>query len=90
MGLRQHFRFAAPSEALVKQCLRRLGAVAPLDEERERFLFTNPTDALPFEFHCVLVQGGIDVNRSGEYFQFLGVFVETLTGEFGSITVEDA
>jgi hypothetical protein len=90
MGLRQTFRFSAQSETLVEQALRRLGEVASLDEERARFLFTNKTGIQPFEFHCVIVQGGIDVNRSGEYFGFLGVFLETLTGDFGAVTVEDA
>ncbi|RYX80153.1 hypothetical protein EON83_29860 [bacterium] len=90
MGLRQHFRFSAQSETLVEELLRHLGEVAPLDEGRERFLFTNPQEELPFEFHCVIVQGGIDVDRAGEYFKFLGVFVEALTGQFGPLTVEDA
>jgi hypothetical protein len=89
MGLRQSFRFSAQSETLVEQLLCHLGTVASLDEERERFLFTNPPDESPFEFHCVIVQGGIDVDRAGEYFKFLGVFVEALTGEFGPVTVED-
>jgi len=89
MGLRQHFRFAAQSETLVEELLRSLGAAAPLDEERERFLFINPPDQPPFEFHCVIVQGGIDVDRAGEYFEFLGIFIEALTGEFGQVTVDD-
>jgi len=89
MGLRQSFRFSAQSETLVEEFLRRLSAVAPLDEERERFLFTNPPDELPFVFHCVIVQGGVNVDRAGEYFKFLGVFIEALTGEFGPVTVED-
>ena len=90
MGLRQQFRFSAHSETLVEEFLRRLGEVAPLDEEREHFLFSNPPHKPIFTFHCVVVQGGIDVDRAGEYFEFLGVFIEALTGEFGSVTVEDA
>jgi len=43
----------------------------------------------PFQFHCVIVLGGINVNRAGEYFEFLGMFVEALTGEFGKVIVED-
>ncbi|MBP7780189.1 MAG: hypothetical protein KA045_01470 [Burkholderiaceae bacterium] len=90
MGLRQQFRFFAQCETTVEEFLRGLGEVATLDEERERFLFTEASGQLPFEFHCVIVQGGIDVDRSGEYFEFLGVFVEALTGEFGRVTMEDA
>lgn len=88
MGLRQTFRFSAQSETLVEEFLRGLGEVADLDEERERFFFTSKAGKPPFHFYCAIVQGGIDVDRSGEYFKFLGVFVEALTGEFGRITVE--
>lgn len=90
MGLRQTFRFAAQSETLVEEFLRDLGKVAELDEEREVFLFTSKADEPPFQFYCVIVQGGVDVNRSGEYFWFLGVFLEGLTGEFGVVAVADA
>lgn len=90
MGLRQQFRFSAQSETSVEDWLRRLGEVASLGEERESFLFSELPNEPPFEFHCVIVEAGIDVNRSGEYFKFLGVFVEALTGEFGQVTIEDA
>jgi hypothetical protein len=90
MGLRQAFRFSAESETLVEHVLRGLGEVADLDEAGERFLFTGKPGIPPFEFHCVIVQGGLDVDRSGQYFWFLGVFIETLTGVFGAVTVEDA
>ncbi len=90
MGLRQSFRFSAQSESLVEVFLRGLGGVAELDEERERFLFVNPPDRPSFQFHCVIVQGGIEVDRAGEYFEFLGQFIEGLTGEFGPVVVEDA
>jgi hypothetical protein len=88
MGLRQSFRFSAQSETLVEEFLRALGTSANLDEERERFLFTSKADELQFQFHCVIVQGGIDADRSGEYFRFLGVFVEALTREFGRVAIE--
>ena len=90
MGLRQHFKFSAQSETLVKVFLRQLGNIALLDEKRESFSFTGQSTESPFEFHCVIIQGGISVNRSGEYFKFLGIFIEALTGEFGPVTVEDA
>jgi hypothetical protein len=90
MELRQTFRFSAQSETLVEEFLRGLGEVADLDEKRERFLFKNKTGELPFQFHCVIVQGGIDAERTGDFFKFLGVFVEALTSAFGTITVGNA
>lgn len=89
MGLHQAFRFWAQSETLVEDFLRGLRESADLDEERERFLFSSKAGEPLFEFECLIVQGGIDVHRSGEYFKFLGVFLEALTGEFGRVSVED-
>lgn len=75
---------------MVEDFLRGLGQGFTLDEERESFLFSGLSDEQPFEFHCVIVQGGIDVHRAGQYFEFLGMFVEGLTGEFGPVLMEDA
>lgn len=90
MVLRQKFRFSAQSETMVEEFLRGLGQGFTLDEERESFLFSGLSHEQPFEFHCVIVQGGIDVHRAGQYFEFLGMFVEGLTGEFGPVLMEDA
>jgi hypothetical protein len=89
MGVRQRFRFSAQSETLVEDFLRDLGAVATLDEELESFLFTGHSHEQSFEFHCVIVQGGLDVHRTGQYFEFLGMFVEGLTCEFGQVLMEE-
>ena len=86
----QQFRFSAQSETLVEQFLRRLAGFAALDEELERFVFAGRSNERPFEFQCVIVQGGIDTDGAGEYFEFLGRFVEALTVEFGQVTVVGA
>jgi hypothetical protein len=70
--------------------LRELGKIATLEEIRESFLFAGQSNDTPFEFHCVIVHGGIDVSRTGQYFEFLGIFLEALTGEFGPVVLEDA
>lgn len=75
---------------MVEGFLRGLGRGCSLDEERESFLFSGLSNAQSFEFHCIIVQGGIDVHRAGQYFEFLGMFVEGLTGEFGPVLMEDA
>lgn len=88
MVRRQTFRFSAESETLVEDCLRGLGSIAELDEERESFLYTNKTGEQAFRFQCVIVQGGVASERSGNYFAFLGQIVEALAKEFGKITIE--
>jgi hypothetical protein len=84
----QTFWFSAQSETLVEDCLRSLDSVAGLDEERETFLFTSKAGEPAFRCKCVIVQGGIEVDRSGNYFDFLGHLVEALANEFGKITIE--
>ena len=85
---RQTFWFSAQSETLVEDCLRSLDSVADLDEERETFLFTSKAGDPAFRCKCVIVQGGIEVDRSGNYFGFLGHFVDALASEFGKIASE--
>ncbi len=85
---RQIFCFSAQSETLVEDCLRSLNSVANLDEERETFLFTSKAGEPAFQCKCVIVQGGIEVDRSGHYFGFLGHFVDALAREFGKIEFE--
>ncbi|KQV58098.1 hypothetical protein ASC95_28650 [Pelomonas sp. Root1217] len=90
MRRRQIFRFSAQSETLVEQFLRSLRKIALLDEERESFVFTQRPNEQPFEFHCVIVQGGIEVQWVGDGLLFLGAFVDGLTSEFKQVSMEDA
>jgi len=53
-------------------------------------LFSERVKAPRFEFDCELVPGGLRSDRGGEYFSFLGFFLEQLTGQFGRVEVEDA
>lgn len=81
-------RFNAQSETLVEDCLRRLGEISELDEEREVFVFTSKPGASEFRSHCVIVQGGVESQQSGDYSFFFGRLVEGLAAEFGRITIE--
>ena len=91
MGLRQNFRFAFESPDVVRQHLRELAAMASLDERADEFfVFSQRAGDPEFAFDCELTQNGIRSERAGEYFTFLGTIVESLTGRFGPLTVEDA
>ena len=89
MGLRQHFQFSSTSPEAVLEVLRGFSEVANL-HERSGFVVFSQRDGAEFSFDCELVDGGIVSERAGEYFPFLGMFVEALTGAFGVVTVEDA
>jgi hypothetical protein len=87
--LRQLFRFNVPSEVNVAEFLRGFASEYRV-EDRGDFFVLRPRSGPEFEFDCAVVPEGLLTNRSGEYFHFLGVFLEALTGHFGKVEVEDA
>ena len=89
MGLRQSLRFEHNSREEIRSFFRKLAAVATLDDRNDFFVFSELPGAPPFTFDCELVASGINCERAGEYFPFLGLFIEALTGRFGRIEVED-
>ena len=90
MGLHQAFRFKADSAESVRDFLRSLASNATLGDDRgDFFVFSNRATEPSFTFDCEIVSDGVVSERAGEYFPFLGVFVEALTGRFGAVTVED-
>lgn len=88
MGLRQHFRFTSTSQEAVLEVLRGFSEVVKLDE-RDGFVVFSQRYGAKFSFDCELVEDGIVSERAGEYFTFLGMFLEGLTGAFSPVTVED-
>jgi hypothetical protein len=89
MGLRQQFRFKYSSPADVQTFLRGLSNCAAVDDREVFFVFT-PLDGAPFTFDCELTPAGLLSERAGDYYCFLGLFLEGLTGAFGPVEVEDA
>lgn len=90
MGLRQSFLFEHASTDDVCAFLGELAALAVLESRDEHFfLFSQQPGEAPFSFECEIVAGGIHSSRAGDYFAFLGAFVEALTGAFGRVAVED-
>jgi len=89
MGLRQDFRFKHSSIEEVRIFLRRLSNAAALEDRGEFFVFSELPGEPAFTFDCELIQTGIRSERAGEYFPFLGLFLESLTGTFGAVEVED-
>ena len=88
MGLRQTFRFVA-SQQQIRQFLRGFEGDARVEDRGDFFVFSSRSEPA-FEFDCEVLADGIKSERSGEYFRFLGVFVEALTGQFGKVEVEGA
>lgn len=90
MGLRQSFHFKHQSPEDVREFLRhQFVDNAVLDDRGEFFIFSQLPGQPPFTFDCELIPEGIRSNRAGEYFWFLGFFIEALTGRFGTMKVGD-
>jgi len=85
----QDFRFSYASPAQVQDFLRSLAGVATVEDRGKFFVFTQHKGPA-FSFDCAIEPFGLRTNRSGEYFLFLGQFVEALTGTFGTVEVEDS
>jgi hypothetical protein len=89
MGLHQDFRFEYESTTQVHEFLRALSGVAKAEDRGEFFVFSQQSGP-EFSFDCEVLPFGLRTNRGGEYFLFLGQFVEALTGKFGAVEVEDS
>ena len=89
MGFSQDFRFKYESHSQVQDFLRtQFDNVANVDERGDFFVYTSK-DGPKFTFDCMIMPFGIRSDRAGEYFSFLGMFIEALTGEFSTVEVED-
>ncbi len=89
MGLSQDFRFKYESSSLLQDFLRaQFDNVANVDDRGDFFVFTSK-DGPKFTFDCVIMPFGLRGYRAGEYFTFLGQFIEALTGKFGTVEMED-
>ena len=89
MGLRQSFRFQFQSEDEVRSFLRSFSQGAVVTESANFFVFSQLSGNPEFTFDCELVANGLNCDRAGNYFPFLGEFVEAITSHFGQVEVED-
>ncbi len=89
MGIRQRFSFQRSTEAEVCAFLRQLASSATVQERPGFFVFTEQGSEPAFSFDCEVTSEGLLSERAGEYFAFLGIFIEALTGRFGAVKVED-
>jgi hypothetical protein len=89
MGLHQAFRFKHASPEEVRTFLRGLTHAAALEDRVELLIFSELPGEPSFTFDCELTSEGFQSERAGEYFPFLGLLVEGLTGHFGPVEIED-
>jgi hypothetical protein len=59
-------------------------------EDKQDSIVFKPLRGEAFTFDCEISPNGLYSERSGNYFNFLGMFIEALTGQLGLIKIEDA
>ncbi len=89
MGLRQEFLFSYNSPEEVFTFLESLSKAAVVNRNSDFFVFSSLVGQPEFTFDCELTPSGIASDRAGNYFDFLGFFVEAITGQFGKVEVQD-
>ena len=87
MGLEQDFRFKYESKEQIIVFLNELISDESLQINGDHFEIKGINETFTFEGHIETY--GLRCHRSGNYFDFLGKFVELATGKFESINIED-
>jgi len=88
--MQQIFKFAYDDRRQLQALLESLGSNARLDRRADEFfVYTAQAGEPEFSFDVEIVPQGFCSLRSGNYFAFLGLFVEAVTGAFGPVTIED-
>lgn len=88
MGLRQAFRFHYESPKDVEMFLEGLTDSFSVKKADGLYIISQK-EGKPFEFEALVEDYGLRTDRAGEYFEFVGIFVEKITGQFGSVEIED-
>lgn len=86
MALQQDFRFEYGSTGQVTLLLREVAESYALEVRNDRFFIIRGVD---FVFDASIEPFGLRSDRSGNYFEFVGLLVERLTGKFGALQVKD-
>jgi|GEM_PF-1419666 len=89
MGLRQDFSFKYDSAAEVYDFLKSLSHAANVNFNSNFFIFSNLSGEPEFTFDGEITSSGLTTDRAGNYFHFLGLFIEAITGQFGKVEVQD-
>ena len=89
MGLAQKFCFTYKSLSDVEDFINKFSPEFTVLKQDNGLYKISQRDGAAFSFELAPEDYGLYTHRSGEYFYFLGLFLERLTGLFGTIEVED-
>jgi len=81
----QFVLFDCDDHEALHRLLLGLASVATLREGTAFYFYSQLPGQPEFQFDCELVSGGLITSRTGEYFFFLGHFIDALTSRFGTL-----
>jgi len=87
MSFFQAIQFQYKADDDVRSFLRGFSEVAAFEESSDFYYYSQLAGQPAFKFDCEFVNGGLFTTREGEYFMFLGYFLEALTKCFGAIEI---
>lgn len=67
--------------------LRGLASFATFQEGTAFYFYSQLPGDPEFQFDCELISGGLITERKGDYFTFLGRFIDALTSRFGTLEI---
>ena len=88
MGLAQNILFEYDNKNEVENFLNDFCKDFLSEKQGDLYIITSDGNN-KFKFEIAIEDNGLYTHRSGQYFEFLGILVEQLTGEFGKIEIED-
>ncbi|RNC84755.1 MAG: hypothetical protein ED557_07190 [Balneola sp.] len=83
----QYFLFNNASISEKKDFINTVSENFLVSIKNEGFLITNKHE--DFTFFVAIEDYGFYTSRTGNYFYFLGLFIEEATGRFGDIRIKD-
>lgn len=88
MGLKQDFKFKYEDALEVETFIQSFSDNFVVRKFEDHYLIRDKNDS-GFNLRLSVEPSGIRCDREGEYFRFVGIFVEEITGKFGELTIED-
>jgi hypothetical protein len=87
MGLSQTISFKYDNKKSLESFIKGFSVAYLINTDKGFFIISDDVQSFSFEVH--IKPFGLYTHRSGEYFKFLGVLVESLSGEYGLLEIED-
>ncbi len=89
MGLKQKFIFEYKDSKEVVSFIETFSEKYQIQNKHNDFFIIQNSNNSNFTFDFNIEPYGLSSERTGEYYQFLGLFIELLTGKFGTVEIED-